>query len=111
MIAIVVFVSLGAFAFYQADTGRTPGLPLKWMGFAAGTAIVFGYAIRYNPKLWARSRFWLVLSALFVAHLALGLVVLLNVEGLPLLFFGPLIALESGAVAVCLGLLFPRASN
>jgi hypothetical protein len=100
-----------AFAFYQADTGRTPGLPLKWMGFAGMTAVVFGYAIRENPKLCGRSRFWLVLSGLFVAHAGLGFVVLLNLEVVPLLLLGPLTGLEFGTVAVCLGLLFPDASN
>jgi hypothetical protein len=111
VIAIVVFVSLGALAFYQADTGRAPGLPLKWMGFAAITAVVFGYAIRENPNLWGKSRFWFALSGLFVGHLALGFLVLLNLEDLPLLLLAPLIALESGAVAVCVGLLFPDASD
>jgi len=45
-IAVLIVTSVWMFAMHQARTGGSPNLPLKWLGFAGMTAIVFGYAIR-----------------------------------------------------------------
>jgi len=108
VIAVVVFGSLATFAVHQARTGGSATLPLKWLGFAGMTAIVFGYAIREHRTLWRSRHFWLVIASLFLAHSIVGIVVLLNIHVVPLLLFGPLTGLEFGAIAASLAFLFPR---
>ena len=78
------FVWLG---FYQAKTAQTPGLPLKWLGFAGMTALVFGDAIQSARNRWRSARFWLVLTAFFVVQSCVGIVLLSRMAAVPLIVY------------------------
>jgi hypothetical protein len=93
-IAIAVVMVVVTFAFHQAKTGGSPDLPLKWMGFAGMTAIVFGYAIRDGRRKWHLPKFWLFLGLFFALHTILGIIVLLSVTKMPLVIFGALTGVE-----------------
>jgi hypothetical protein len=83
-IAVLIVAAAWMFAMHQARTGGSPNLPLKWLGFAGMTAIVFGNAIRACRRLWGKQRFWLFLGLFFAVHSGLGVLVLLG-AGRPIL--------------------------
>src|SRR5437879_2582877 len=89
-IAVLIVISVWMFAMHQARTGGSPNLPLKWLGFAGMTAIVFGYAIRACRRLWGKRKFWVLLGLFFAVHCGLGVFVLLRVPTVPLLLYGVL---------------------
>src|SRR6266567_2786211 len=78
-IAVLIVISVWMFAMHQARTGGSPNLPLKWLGFAGMTAIVFGYAIRACRQSWGKQKFWALLGLFFAVHSGLGAFVLLRV--------------------------------
>lgn len=94
LIAFLVAISIWAFEMHQARNLRSPDLPLKWLGFAGMTAIVFGYAIRSCRPLWREQRFWTYLSIFFAVHAALGISVLSRVHHAPLGLYAVLTGLE-----------------
>src|SRR5712664_517629 len=72
-IALTLVLVALAFAIHQANTGGSPQLPLKWLGFLGMSLIVFGYAIfRHRPE-WHRLKFWGLLLLFAVPHFGLGL--------------------------------------
>ena len=75
------------YAEYSFRSGRTPQLPLRWIGLAGETAAVFGYVARAMRPYWRRGRFWTGFLAFFVAHLAICVPLLLKVEQFGLLWF------------------------
>jgi hypothetical protein len=102
-IAVVIVVSAILYGAHQGMTGGSAELPLKWIGFAGMTGIVFGYAIKACRPLWRRQKFWLVLGCFFVIHCGLGAFVLMRVPVVPLLLFGMLTGPEYMLLAVYLG--------
>jgi len=86
-IAILLVVVLLLYAVHQARTGGSSKLPLKWLGFAATSAVVFGYAVKAGWRTRMGPKFWLLLGAFFVVHTGVGLVVLMRVEAVPLLLY------------------------
>ncbi|MBS1852390.1 MAG: hypothetical protein JST79_15900 [Acidobacteria bacterium] len=78
-ISILIVISIWMFAMHQARIGDSPNLPLKWLGFAGMTVIIFGNAIRAYRRFWGRRRFWLFLGLFSSVHSCLGVIVLLRV--------------------------------
>jgi hypothetical protein len=109
-IAISLVASVGIFALYQAKTGGSPDLPLKWLGFAAMSAIVFGYAIRNNRSNWTKSKFWGLLVFFAVLHFVLGFVILLRTPVVPMVFYGIATGIEYFVLALYFAYLLPRES-
>ncbi len=100
----VSLVALGGlYAVHQAKLGQTSGLPVKWLGLAIMTALVFGNAIRYSRHLWALSKFWGFLSVFLIAHLAVGVLFLSRVEKIGLIHFAILTPIEYFALTALLG--------
>lgn len=104
VIAVLIVISVWMFAMHQARTGGSPNLPLKWLGFAGMTAIVFGYAVRACRRSWGKQEFWLVLGFLFAVHLGLGVFVLLRVPTVPLVLYAVQTGIEYAVLMVCLDL-------
>src|SRR5208282_3219340 len=108
-IAVLIVISVWMFAMHQARTGGSPNLPLKWLGFAGMTAIVFGNAIRACRRLWGKQRFWLFLGLFFAVHSGLGVLVLLSAcsafvalcgaDGTGILALGSVLGLLPGLLA------------
>jgi peptidoglycan/LPS O-acetylase OafA/YrhL len=88
LIAIAIVAMIAALAVHDAHAGTHRKLPLKWLGFFGTTATVFGYAIRDCRGLWKMRKFWLLLSLVVVAQIAIGVCILAAVDDVPLLWFG-----------------------
>ncbi len=94
-------------AYYQAKTGGQPDLPMKWLAFAAVTAIAFGYVIKAQRRNWRRPKLWVALGVLAVVHFAIGIYVVWRLSAFPLILLGALAAGEYVAIALCLEYLVP----
>jgi hypothetical protein len=94
IIAIAVFAAIGALAVHDARVGRTSLLPIKWIALTCSGAIVFGFTIRDNRRLWKSQRFWNTLVLLLVSHAAVGVFGLTKIAGVPLILFVPAIVVE-----------------
>jgi Na+/melibiose symporter-like transporter len=103
VIAVLIVISVWMFAMHQARTGGSPNLPLKWLGFAGMTAIVFGYAIRACRRSWGKQKFWVLLGLFFAVHSGLGVFVLLRVPTVPLVLYAVLTGIEYVVLAAYLG--------
>jgi hypothetical protein len=104
-IALLIVISVWMFAVHQARTGGSPNLPLKWLGFAGMSAIVFGYAIRACRQSWGKQKFWKLLGLFFAVHSGLGVFVLLRVPVVPLVLYALLTGIEYVILAAYLGFL------
>ncbi len=102
-IAVLIVIAVWMFAVHQARTGGSPNLPLKWLGFAGMTGIVFGYAIRACRQSWGKQKFWALLGLFFAVHSVLGVLVLLRVPVVPLLLYAVLTGPEYLLLAAYLG--------
>lgn len=102
-IAVLIVISVWMFAMHQAKTGGSPNLPLKWLGFAGMTAIVFGYAIRACRRSWGKQKFWVLLGLFFAVHSGLGALVLTRVPTVPLVLYAVLTGPEYVLLAAYLG--------
>lgn len=101
-IAVLIVILIWTFAKHQARTGGSPNLPLKWIGFAGMTAIIFGYAIRASRRLWVYQKFWLLLGLFFAVHTGVGVFVLMRVPTVPLVLYAVLTAIEYAVLAAYL---------
>lgn len=101
-IALAIVSAAGAFGIHQARTGGSPDLPMKWLGFAGMTGVVFGYAVKETRALRRSLRFKVVLATLFIVHTAVGVFVLFNLSTVPLLSFAVLVPIEFFALMKCL---------
>jgi hypothetical protein len=107
-IAVRIVASIWMFEMHQVKTGGSPNLPLKWLGFAGMTAVVFGYAIRACRRSWGKRRFWVLLGIFFVVHAGLGVSILMRVPTAPLLFYAVLTGPEYLLLAAYLGFFLDR---
>ncbi len=103
VIAVLILAAAGAFGVYQAMSGGSPDLPLKWLGFVGMTAIVFGYAIHACRRSWRTHKFWLLLTTFFIVYSGLGVFVLTRVTSVPLILYGILTGIEYLLLAAYLG--------
>jgi hypothetical protein len=102
-IAVVIYASIVLFVDHQFRTHQPTDLPLKWLGFAAMTALVFGDTIRINRRWWGQPRFWLLLGAFFGAQCALGIAILSTVTKMSTMVWAFLIPLDYVALSAYLG--------
>ena len=72
----------------------------KWLAFFANTAVIFGYAVRILQPLWKKTKFWAVLAALLLLHLAIGGYAISRVEEIALIWYVPLIPAEIFLICV-----------
>lgn len=86
-IALALIAVIAIVAVHDADAGISRELPLKWLGFAGLTAITFGYGVRDGIRKKAGARFWTVLAAYFVLRAGIWILILTQVEVVPLLVF------------------------
>lgn len=107
-IAVLIVISLFMFAIYQARAGRPANLPVKWLGFASMTAIVFGYAIRVCRQLWREPKFWVFLGLFFAVHSGLGVLFLMKTARVPLLVYAMLTGPEYQLLAMYLDFFLDR---
>jgi hypothetical protein len=61
--------------------------PLRWWGFAAATALTFGYPLRWYRHLARHAQFWIAFLAMLVVHSAAYVLLLLRATEWPLILF------------------------
>lgn len=105
VIAIVIYGVVAIYALHQVHAGRSTELPLKWLGFAAMSAYVFGYAFHTGWRTRSGPKFWLLLGAFFAVHTGVGIVVLMRVDDVPLLIYALLTYVEYVLLMNCLDFL------
>jgi hypothetical protein len=101
VIAVSLATLIVLYGYYQARSGHTTGLQVKWLGFAILTAFVFGNAIRYSKPFWGSRKFWAFLALFSVVHLGLGVPVLLRLTNIPLLYFALITPIEYFILTTC----------
>ena len=107
-IGVRIMALVWMFAMHQARIGASPNLPLKWLGFAGMTAIIFGYAIRACRRLWGGQRLWLFLGLFFAVHSGLGVLILMRIPTVPLLIYAVLTGPEYLLLAAYLNFFLDR---
>lgn len=103
-VAIAVFIALLItwYAIHAARVGGPSSLPLKWLGFVGNSLIAFGYPMRMFKRFWKKGKFWLVLGGLGIAHLAVGIPLLMRVSDVPLVWYAVGAVAEAGLISGCL---------
>jgi hypothetical protein len=86
-IAVAITASVVIHGFRQSKAGGSADLPMKWIGFAGMTAIVFGYCLKACRAKWRMPRLWLFLILFFAAHSIAGILVLAKTPVMPLVWF------------------------
>lgn len=71
LIGMIVALGIIWGASYYEKTGSE--IIGRWGGWAAATAIVFGFTIQHHKMYFHRVLFWLVMSAFVLAHVLLFL--------------------------------------
>ena len=84
-IAVGLAIVAGIFIFAVYFPGRD--FPLKWLGLAAATALIFGYSLYWTRTIPKPARFWFYWTGFLVLHLALFVPLLLAVHRWPLVWF------------------------
>jgi hypothetical protein len=104
MMAVVLYVAVWVFAGRVVAEGGSAEVPLKWIGFAAITAMVFGYTINVRRESWRSGRYWLLLTAFLTVHCCIGAAVLVRIDNVPLLLLALLGGVENHVLALYLAL-------
>ena len=110
LIAVVVVASAGLYGVYQAKTGQKAGLPIKWVGFAVLTVIIFGYVLFDNRTFWHRPLFWGIVLVVLVVHLGLGLL-LRQFDTIPLLVLAMAASIELTGLQICMQSILRHTTN
>lgn len=83
-IATAFVLGLVAWAWYVPEERWVSS---KWIGFAALTAVVFGYPLNWFRREWSCKRFWMYLGILLLLHTSVGVAILCAFTRVPLMFF------------------------
>lgn len=110
-IGLAIVLAAVLFALHQVKIHGSPDLPLKWMGFAGMSAIVFGYAIRTNRASWRKPRFWRLLAAFSLVHFSLGFAVLSRIAAVPLIVYGALTGMEYLVLSIYIAFFLDRKAD
>jgi len=90
LIALGIAVFGVLYGVHAARTGGNGQLPLRWIGFAAQTALTFGYPVVGLRPLWRRRWLWVTTGLLLVLHTLIFVAVLQRVHDWPLIYFVPI---------------------
>lgn len=93
-VGILIVVVITSLAYYEAKGGHTSGLPIKWLGFAIMTALVFGNIIRYAGALRRVPRFWIFLGVFSITHVVFGILILSRITETGLVQFAAATVIE-----------------
>jgi hypothetical protein len=86
-IATVVAAAAILIGFCRARAGLPLGLPVKWIGFAIMTALVFLNAFRSYRVSSSRPRFWVLMTLFSIFHFAVGIIIVRWVAKIGLIDF------------------------
>ncbi len=103
VIGVLVAGTAMLLGIYRARARLSPGLSVKWLGFAIMTAFVFGNAIRYSRPAWGSPKFWMLLVLFSILHFGLGFLVVSKLANVGLIHFALATPVEYFALTACLG--------
>lgn len=101
-IAIAVAAAAILIGFYRAKVGLPLGLPLKWIGFAIMTGLVFLNAFRSRRVYWSERRFWVLMGLFSMLHFAVGILVVTRLTKVGLIDFAVATLVEYFALSAYL---------
>jgi len=105
LLIVAIGVAVLAIVFVVSTAVIAPGLyrkevAWKWIRFAIVTVVFVGYCLKTYWRVHKRLGFWLILIGILILHfLGVGYFYYAG-AGLPLLVFGPIVALEWALLAV-----------
>ncbi|MBZ5676748.1 MAG: hypothetical protein LAP61_21110 [Acidobacteriia bacterium] len=100
---IAIGLLVGLLAMWLAfHSDRSGSEVFKWPGLAVNTAIVFGYAIKFNRILWKRRSFWMTLFLLLFVHLFAFVIVLRLVDDFRPVWWIVIVPMESVVIGFAL---------
>jgi len=101
-IAIIIAAAAILIGFYRAKAGLPLGLPVKWMGFAIVTGLVFLNAFRSRRVYWSQRKFWVLMALFSIFHFAAGILVVARLAKVGLIDFAVATLLEYFALSAYL---------
>ncbi len=100
-IAVVFLAVMAGWVVLSARLG-VGMLPVRWIGLAINTPIVFWYPAHEHKQHWHRPSFWVTLTGLFILHVLAFTVLLRNYPEWRLLWFVPTDLIEMWGVYLML---------
>src|SRR5690242_12697480 len=88
-VEILIGLAVVFAAYLWATLAPNKEVPVKWMGLALSTAILFGYPIYWARKQHKNDRFWLYWFAFLLLHLIIAIAILRPLAQVPLILFVP----------------------
>lgn len=86
VIAVTLVAGIALYAIYGPKQSLIDG---KWIAFAANTAFVIGYALKFTRPLWRKPKLWAVFCGLLLMHGMVGWSVISKAERIPLVWYVP----------------------
>jgi cell division protein FtsW (lipid II flippase) len=113
VIIILVFAIVAATVYWSAFHVSDESLANwgKWAGFAAWTAVLFGYVMKQRRRLRSNHLFWSTLAGLLFVHTAGFSVILRNVEHWRMVWFLLIWPVEFALIATTLTWMMDRFGN
>lgn len=99
LIYIAIALALACVAIWLAGRAEIDSNAfIKWGGLVANTLVLFGSNAVSHRRLLRRSKFWVVLSASLVVHLAIFLALFIIIEHWSLFWFIVAYPIENAAL-------------
>lgn len=93
--AVALVLGILAYALYGPKKSLIDG---KWVAFGLNTAFVFGTVLKLARPLWNKAKVWLTLGFLLLVHIAVGWMVLRDVEKVGLVWYVPIVLAEINVI-------------
>jgi hypothetical protein len=98
-IAVVVAAVAIFIGIYRAKGGLPLGLPVKWLGFAIMTGLIFLNAFRSHRDYWNQRKFWVLMTLFSIFHFVVGFIVVSRLGRVGLISFALVTVLEYFALS------------
>jgi hypothetical protein len=105
-LAVASLVGIGLLVAFSVHTGVA--LTGGWIGLAGYTGLLFWVVISRSRERWYQPRFWLVVVGLFAVHLTAFAAVLRGYPAWPMIWFLPIVIVESAVFSVILDMVLTR---
>lgn len=99
-LAVGSLVGIGLLVAFSVHTGIA--LTGSWIGLAGYTSLLFWVVISRSRERWSQPKFWLVMVGLLAVHLIAFAAVLRSYPAWPMIWFLPIVIVESAAFSVIL---------
>jgi hypothetical protein len=110
-VVIALALGFGAIWFASRSRGTNDDLIVKWGGLSVHTAILYGYFISWNKRVWHVWGFWFAMASVLIVHLLVFILILLRVDQWGALWFLPMYPIELAMLSVACDWAVQRTGN